>query len=186
MSKIAEALAKAKERTGTSTAPFIAGHPPSVPGGGPSDPATARILKKARDRQRVWIALLTVAVALTAFVLWDQLRGVRDLLAKDEAQPELPVDANPYSTDPFASPVDAADAPASPPANLAAPRPELYDTVNLLVITAVLPGERPRLMYEGRIIAVGDTVSGELTFAGIHEGRVIFRDQRGALYARRY
>ena len=197
MSKIAEALAKAKERTGTTTAPFLTGaHPPG--GGVPLDPAKADKLSRARMRQRFWIILLSIATVLTALLIWKQLKEVR---AEPDSSVAPPPPANPPSTGGDAPsrptpplPDPATPAPPLPPAEpaapavnpAAAPRAELHTLVNNLAITAVLPGEKPRLMYKGRIVNVGETVENDLVFAGIREGRLVFIDSRGAPYSRRY
>ncbi|MBC8012367.1 MAG: hypothetical protein H7067_19980, partial [Burkholderiales bacterium] len=76
--------------------------------------------------------------------------------------------------------------PAPTPVRVVPPNAELYRTVNTLVISAVLPGDQPRLMHKGRIVQVGDTLEGELIFAGIQDGQLVFNDRRGAIYVRRY
>ena len=75
---------------------------------------------------------------------------------------------------------------AGPAAPAVEPRADTYRTVNELVITAVLPGEKPRLMYQGRIVNAGEPVGEELVFAGVQDGQVVFNDRRGAIYVRRY
>lgn len=190
MSKIAEALAKAKERTGTTTAPFL------VPGGvGASNPdapeakAKAKALRKARNTQLFWIILLSVSAVLTALVIWNRLKTAALLpseppvVASDPAPAESPpIVAAPGPVTPTSGPVSTV-----PVTNTAAaPRADLYNTVNALVITAVLPGESPRLMHQGRIVAVGEPVEGELVFRGVQDGKLVFQDRRGAVYLRRY
>ena len=194
MSKIAEALVKAKERTGTTIAPFFAAGSTGAPPPPPVDQAKEKALRKARNTQRFWVALLSVAAVLTLLVIWNRLNS--------EAPHGAPVAAAPSpAPSPAAKPEPAAHAqpaPATPPkpettplvlspsASSAAPRLEIYNVVNALVITAVLPGERPRLMYKGRIVAVGEPVEGELVFAGVQDERLVFNDRRGAIYTRRY
>jgi pyruvate/2-oxoglutarate dehydrogenase complex dihydrolipoamide acyltransferase (E2) component len=164
MSKIAEALAKAKERTGTTTAPFVTGHQAA-------NPAPARAFQ---DNNRLWLAILSLVFLGIAGVIWMQLKPV--------ALPEEVVAPAPTEITATAPVVPAP--PAAPPAPT--PRADLVTVVNGLVISAVLPGERPRLMMDGRIIQPDESVDPELVFAGVQDGHVLFRDARGAVYSRKY
>lgn len=205
MSKIAEALAKAKERTGTTTAPFLIGaRPPGPPGspgspgpGGPGEPPKPDKLRRARNKQRIWLTLLTIAAIITGLLLWKRLAEMRASSApsRTPAAPAPEPSAAPAAPGSSDRPVSASsavpanpDAQAAPPAANPAvqPRADTYDLVNNLSITAVLPGERPRLSYKGRIINAGEVIDHDLVFAGIREGRLVFLDARGATYTRRY
>lgn len=198
MSKIAEALAKAKERTGTTTAPFLVG----PPGGGgllPPVPSNKEaLLRKARRTQRFWLILTSVVAVITTFLIWQRLTPDKaratavvpsappvSAPAPEPAAPaHAPLALPPPKTDPAATTTAPAAAPA--PARVVPPNAELYRTVNALVISAVLPGDQPRLMHKGRIVQIGDNVEGELVFAGIQDGQLVFNDRRGAIYIRRY
>lgn len=211
MSKIAEALAKAKERTGTTTAPFLTGaRPPGPPGppgvtgpGGPVDPPQPDKLRRARNKQRMWLTLLTIAAIITGFLLWKRLSemgspsdspgttstsvAAPEATPPGPAAPSGPAASNPPPPAPGAVAVRPATQPPPPAANPSAvPRVDTYDLVNNLSITAVLPGERARLSYKGRIINVGEVIDHDLVFAGIRDGRLVFLDARGATYTRRY
>lgn len=186
MSKISEALAKAKERTGKTLAPFS-------PGDRPHSPAREAALRQARRARRFWAVLLPLAVALTATLLWQRL-GTQDdepaPAASSDPQapaagPASPAGHAPVAPSPGAGtrPAPATTVPAGP---APAPRAELHRQVAALVITAVQPGEPPRLLYQGRVVPVGETVEGELVFAGLQDGQIVFRDRRGAAYLRRY
>ncbi len=188
MSKIAEALAKAKERTGTTTAPFLTGQTSLIAA---QEKAKQEALRKARNHQRLWVVLLSIAAILTAVMLWNRLGSAN-------AEPAVPVVAAAPQPAPAPAPAPPPE-PAGPPAlvlparNGAAPavpvvepRADTYRTVNELAITAVLPGEKPRLMYQGRIVNAGESVGDELVFAGVQDGQVVFNDRRGAVYVRRY
>ncbi len=122
--------------------------------------------------------MFTIAGLGTAFLLWDRLR------------PEDPAPSPPPRTaarpTPSPAPVATPATADAPPAAPAAPRVEIQNAVNALVITAVLPGERPRLMYRGRIVAIGEPVAENLVFAGVRDGLLLFTDARGASYSRRY
>jgi hypothetical protein len=200
MSKIAEALAKAKERTGTTTAPFLTGRsgPPGLP---PPTPGNKdALLRKARRTQLFWLVLTSVAAVITGFVLWQRLAPEkRPATAPAGAQPaSSPSTAHaPTSTAPVPTPSAPAAAhvattapagaqPAPAPARAIPPNAELYNTINTLVISAVLPGAQPRLMHKGRIVQVGEPIEGELVFAGLQDGQLMFTDRRGAVYLRRY
>ncbi len=199
MSKIAEALAKAKERTGHTTAPFLLGTPAvSVDVLAKKEAA----LRRARRMQRFWVALSSLALALTAFIIWTRLQDMKAARMSDtatEGAEAVASEAAPVSGAPSRvelvseAPLPVVLPTASEEAGLArgeetpaAPRLEVQAEVNALVFTAVLPGERPRLMYKGRIVGVGERVEGELIFAGVHEGRLVFNDAAGAIYLRRY
>lgn len=201
MSKIAEALAKAKERTGHTTAPFMSGAPVASPEAVAKKEAAFR---RARRIQRFWLVLSSVALVLTALIIWtrlDEMKIVRVGEAEDGAAGISDVRgaasvANPVGPSRVELVNEAPVAVVLPPGNgeatganaLAGPAPkaELQAAVNALVFTAVMPGERPRLMYKGRIVGAGERVEGELVFAGIHDGRLVFNDANGAIYLRRY
>lgn len=203
MSKIAEALAKAKERTGHTTAPFMSGAPVASP---ESLAKKEAALRRARRIQRFWMALSTVALVLTVIIIWTRLDDVKPGLVTPPSSgsgAQAAADTSRGGATPVALPAvpssrvesvgdvpvavvlpsDKDDAGA---ADKVAPRVELQAEVNALVFSAVMPGERPRLMYKGRIVGAGDRVEGELVFAGVHDGRLVFNDARGAIYLRRY
>jgi hypothetical protein len=186
MSKIAEALAKAKERTGTTTAPFLIGQTGLIAA---QEKAKQEALRKARNHQRLWVALLSVAAVLTTVMLWTQFgasNAKQNAPMVAAAQQPAPAPAPP--PEPAGPPalVLPARNGAGPAAPAVEPRADTYRTVNELVITAVLPGEKPRLMYQGRIVNAGEPVGEELVFAGVQDGQVVFNDRRGAIYVRRY
>lgn len=200
MSKIAEALAKAKERTGHTTAPFMSGAPvaPAL-----MSEKKAAALRKARRVQRFWLVLSSVALVLTVVIIWTRLDeakqgGVPEPAAgaATAASGERAPTANPAGPSrvelvteaPVAVvlPAEGGETAGANGSAGAAPKVELQAEVNALVFTAVMPGERPRVMYKGRIVGVGERVEGELVFAGIHDGRLVFNDARGAIYTRRY
>lgn len=217
MSKIAEALAKAKEQTGHTTAPFLRGEAPAN-SGTISDTKLA-ILRKAKRARIFWMVLAPCSLALTLFVLWsrwDEIFPAAPAPAPEPAAPGLsaPVKTTPTQAaapeqaevvahtgrvvvdapvavvlppapDPTASAAGPTDAPAPPPPAIP-PRPEIAVAVGNLVFTAVMPGEKPRLMYRGRVVGVGERVEGEIIFAGIVNGSLVFNDSRGAVYTRRY
>lgn len=192
MSKIAAALAKAKERTGTTTAPFLVGTPG---GGGLLPPASGEkeaLLRKARRTQRFWLILTSVVAVITTFLIWQRL-------TPDKSRATAVASSPPPLSAPASEPAAPAHAPLAlpppkndpagttpAPARVVPPNAELYRTVNALVISAVLPGDQPRLMHKGRIVQIGDTVEGELVFAGIQDDQLVFNDRRGAIYVRRY
>jgi hypothetical protein len=157
-------------------------------------------LLRARCIQRFWLVLSSVALVLTAIIIWTRLD---DMKKEGAPQPAGGVQAAPAAGEPVRTPVApsrvelVSEVPVAvvlPPDDPAAqglsasaePRAEVQAEVNALVFTAVMPGDRPRLMYKGRIVWAGDRVEGELVFAGIHDGRLVFNDARGAIYLRRY
>jgi hypothetical protein len=183
MSQIAQALAKAKERTGQTAAPFLA------PGSTAPVPlvdraaVSATALKQAKNRQRFWLLLALVTLPLTAFVVWFQLRGT---VNADIALPSVNFPANQPTPAPMqAEPVKQADLPPRPKPT-AVPRAELAQAVANLAITAVTPGDPAKMMLGGRVIRAGETLDSGLTFIGIVDGQLQFTDAAGALYSRRY
>jgi hypothetical protein len=195
MSKIAEALAKAKERTGHTTAPFMSGAPVTPVA---VSEKKAAALRKARRLQRFWLVLSSVALVLTAFILWERFGDIEPPEAvKNTTTPSgevsSPVSERPSRLElvteapvPVVLPTENAGEAGSVAGTAPEARGELQAVVNAWVFTAVMPGERPRLMYKGRIVGVGERVEGELVFAGIHDGRLVFNDAQGAIYQRRY
>jgi len=173
MSKIAVAFAKAKERTGNTMTPFT-----------PTSPAELASVQNPQLRQAAktrlfWIVLLTFASLGTAFVIWDRLRPA-ETSVRHTPQPAAAVASSPA---PAVLPTVADSTQLGQPV---APRPETQKAINSLIITAVLPGEIPRLMHKGRIIPVGQPITDDLVFTGIRDGLLVFTDARGATYVRRY
>jgi pyruvate/2-oxoglutarate dehydrogenase complex dihydrolipoamide acyltransferase (E2) component len=186
MSDIAQALAKAKERTGHTTAPFLAsGVGPSPAGARPT--ASEIALRKARARQRFWVTLVIIALPLTGFVLWMRL-GDEDAASKAAAGPVPAGAESVVASHPPATAEPARPAPSGPPAVNPAATPDvrLIAAVNELSISAVIPGNPTRIMLSGRVVRAGDVAEGELVFVGIADGMLQFSDSRGALYTRRY
>jgi hypothetical protein len=73
-----------------------------------------------------------------------------------------------------------------PAAHVVPPRADLQAQINGWSFAAVMPGERPRLMFQGRVVGVGQRVEGDIVFAGIQGEWLVFNDNRGAIYQRRY
>lgn len=191
MSDIAQALAKAKERVGHTTAPFLAGKAvPSMPAVSPEREAAIR---KARRTQRFWLTLICVALPLTAFVLWSNLSRAPSVTVpmalSDGASPGASVQATTETARPAASgPTPVPTAASSVTTATASPslRPDIAATVASLVVSATLSGENPRVVIAGKSYRVGDTVQGEIRFVGIADGQLRFADSRGAVYVRRF
>lgn len=173
MSHIAQALAKAKERTGHTTAPFM------TPGGVLPPSATDRsaAIRQAQKRQRFWLILALVSLPITGFIFWTQARSL--FASKPPTDTAVPV-AKPVAAAP-------ATAPAVPvPVIAPVPRPEIAQAVSSLAISAVMPGDPVRIMLAGRVVRAGQSIDGGLTFRGISDGQLQFTDANGALYTRRY
>lgn len=172
MSQIAQALAKAKERTGLTTAPF------AVPGQGVKPSAPPQV----KNNQRTWVVLLSIVVVVGGLSLWyssgfgsSAPGGVSGGTAGDLAST---TGAGAGSNGTANSPRSGDMAPI--------PVPEIQDAINSLLISAVMPGEQPRIMFQGRVIGVGQPVDGNIIFAGIKSERLVFTDADGAVYLRRY
>ena len=210
MSEIADALAKAKERTGQTTTEFLAG---GLEGARARAEKKEAMLRQARLRQRFWLVLSSVALVLTALLIGYRVVEMRAELAAErvviapvsdpavtqvsaggavwtrESPPPAVVnqvervDQAPIMV---VLPPAAADEPGVAPVRGVSPRADLQSQINGWSFSAVMPGERPRLMYQGRVVGVGQRVEGEIVFAGIQNEWLVFNDSRGAIYQRRY
>ncbi len=169
MSQIAHALAKAKERTGLTTAPF------ATPGqtGKPAAPV------KVKNTQRIWVALLSIVIVVGGLSIWYSGR------LSMEPEPDV---TNPGPVTSTAAKPAIGNSTTSAGAVVIEPqaRPEIQDTINALVISAVMPGQQPRIILQGRVVNVGQPVDGTIIFSGIKADRLIFTDEEGATYLRRY
>ncbi len=192
MSDIAQALAKAKERVGHTTAPFLAGGP-AVPV--ELNPKRDELLRKARRQQRFWLTLGAIAIPLTAFILWINVTAKPET-SKPAPPPTVKV-AN-SSTPPTSAPsTTETNSPATsttrPAATIAPPpltspvlRAEIAASVAAFAVSAVMAGETPRVVIDGRSYRAGETIQGEIRFVGVVDGQLHFVDSRGAIYARRF
>lgn len=182
MSQIAEALAKAKERTGKGVL---------VAPDGSAAMSPSMVERDARRRQRLWMLVLATALPLTGFVLWVKLRV-------DSTPSASPPAAGSAAVAPAAGPkpqADGTERPASsgsrsPGASQAAPAltpdPQTVQLVAGLAISAVLPGDPARIMLGGRVVRAGDAIEGGLVFSGVADGQLRFTDANGMVYTRRY
>ena len=189
MSKIAQALTKATERTGHTTAPFLTGLPPIEPPGRASKEAE---LRKAKRRWGFWRVVAYVAFPLMVFVLWMQFSDLwrQGAAPVGKSKTELEAEVAAKSAESALAQGTAASAvPVVPGAEeKAGPKtPEQVQAqVQALVFTALMPGPRPRIVHLGRVIGVGDKVEDDLVFAGMEEGMLIFKDGAGTVYRRRH
>lgn len=187
MSQIAQALAKAKERTGHTTAPFM------VPGAAVPNHDSARAaavaaaLRRAQIRQRFWIAVVVVALPLTGFICWTQMRPSTVPLAKSPHVPAPPA-AGAGSSAAVVEPAVGGSRSASSQSTSAAPAQslEVIRQVNDLAISAVMPGDPARIMLAGRVVRAGQAIDSGLVFSGIVDGVLQFADTKGAVYTRHY
>lgn len=179
MSKIAQALAKATERTGHTTAPFLTGMPPRELPGRETKEAE---LRKARIRWRFWRFLAFTSFPITALILWLQFGGTRN------HKPDMPTTA-------AAEEFKSTSAMGAQNTNRVAiqtdlkpdaTREELQARVRAFVFTALMPGARPRVVYKGRVIEMGDHIDDDLIFGGLQNDQLIFKDAAGEIYLRRY
>lgn len=189
MSKIAQALNKATERTGHTTAPFLTGLPPTEPPGRESKEAE---LRKAKRRWGFWRVVAFIAFPITVFVLWMQFSDLWRQAAAPVGKSQTALEAGVAAKSAESA---LAQGPAAPAASAvpgveekAGPKsPEqMQAQVQALVFTALMPGTRPRIVHLGRVIGVGDKVDEDLVFAGMEEGMLVFKDEAGTLYRRRY
>ncbi len=180
MSQIAQALAKAKERTGQTNAPFLSSGASASPVGQGRSITSQSALRQARNRQRLWLIVGLVALPLTGFVVWTQVRGLAAPSAASSSSLAAPAGTHPQSE------ASSNSSETTSPPKVAAPRPELVQAVANLAISAVTPGDPAKIVLGCRVIRAGQTIDGGLTFAGIADGQLHFTDAAGALYTRRY
>ena len=81
-------------------------------------------------------------------------------------------------------------APAAPAATAApetaAPSDEIFNTVKNFSVSAVKTGENARALINGKTYHAGDTVAPGITLHEIKDGLLIFTDDAGSAYPRRF
>jgi len=168
MSQIAQALLKAKEHTGLTAAPFARKGQVPVP---------VVVPPQVKNTQRIWTISLSVVIILGVSTAWFSYRV--------NNAPEVTSEVNaPLANSALKEPANQAD-----PAKVTGvmkPQTETQDLVNALVISAVMPGEVPRVMIQGSVFRAGQVVEGSLKFTGIKDDVMIFTDSNGVNYTRRY
>lgn len=186
MSHIAAALAKSKGKHVTppptdsepSTRPLDVTAPPLPATGRPTAPTSER----PRGLLYASIAALVLIAAVTGFWL---MRG---------KAPEPPAAAKPAATVATA-PRPSAGAPAAVPAGQTAnqaatvpagPSEHFFATVRQFTLSAVMAGANPRAQIDGRLYQVGDKVAPGLVLSEVRDGQLIFRDDAGNEYPRRF
>ncbi len=193
MSDIAQALAKAKARTGHTASPFLTAEA-TLAQRAAQAAHSATALRRARARQRFWLIWSAFALPLTGFVVWMQLRSpasadsapvaqlANDSVAVIAQASALPASASTPSTPQSVTPSRQA---AATPVNEEARR-RVAQMVADLPISAVMPGEPSRIMLSGRVVRAGETAEKDLVFLGVAEGQLQFADASGGTYSRRY
>jgi len=70
----------------------------------------------------------------------------------------------------------------------AAPVPSaaLNEKVQALTISAAVAGESQRVIVAGKVFYPGDKVAEGLVLQEVYPGLIVFRDEAGALYTRRF
>ncbi|MFH1497861.1 MAG: hypothetical protein ABII82_08550 [Verrucomicrobiota bacterium] len=177
MSQIATALAKAKERPVTQ-APFMVG---AVPG----RPIPGAVIPKRFSTNIIWGIVLALSIGTAGTVYWlsKQVEEPADIIAAAHAEAGQ-VGISPGPTGSVTAPV--AGQPTTPAAALAR-MTRNESAVRQLSISAVLPGEQPRVMANGKIYHVGDVIlPPDISFAGTENGQLIFTDLAGNRFVRRF
>ena len=197
MSEIANALAKAKERTGQTSAPFMVPGAASVAIDPARAAAAAAAIRKARRTQRFWFFLIAITLPATAVLVWTRLRpnptseitlpdsGLSPASTNSDAGSSSNTAEN-ISQSPGTTATTSQAQGTTPTSHTPAPRPDLMTRVTALSVTAVMPGEPPRIVIAGRIIRPGQALDADLTFSTVSNGQIVFTDSRGAIYSRRY
>ncbi len=167
-SQIANALSKARERTGLTSAPFMTqGRVPK-----------AVVMPKYRNTQRTWVILMTVVMLITIAFIWSSNK-----LNTNESQVRQPRVKQQY---PIVSESSTSPASEEPQPSRPEIKPEIEALIKSFMISAVMPGSVPRIIMQGRVIKVGETVERNLIFSGIKSGNLLFTDENGAVYNRHY
>jgi len=192
VSHIAAALAKSKGKA--VNAPKDTELVPAAPA--PIDyvppPATGPIEPPRRSRGLIaGAALAVMLLGAAAYLFWPTGKPV-------EPQPAAPAprvataEAVPVEAPrPEISQVAGAPAPAeaTSPTRPATPEVDMtvvFETVRAFSISAVKEGTDGRAMIDGKLRHVGDEVAPGIWLHGIDEGRVLFRDEAGQTYPRRF
>ncbi len=179
MSQIATALAKAKERPVTQ-APFM------VSG---TAVQAKKPAKKRVSANMIWGGVLVFSMSSAgALIWWNQ--------ASDKSAAPVTVEARPddipayYSNNTTTANGTTLPLPATPqlsPAAMQARITRNENAVRQLNISAVIPGEQPKIMANGRIYQIGDIViQPEISFSGTVDGQLVFTDPSGNRFTRRF
>lgn len=176
MSQIATALAKAKDRPGTQ-APFMVG-------ANAGRSAAAVAAKKRFSANIIWGIVLALSVGTAGTVYWMS-RQADDAAV---AEPAAPAASAVAALEPMSANggIVAPGTPTTPAAALAR-MTRNESAVRQLSISAVLPGEQPRIMANGKVYHVGDIIlPPEISFAGTDNGQLVFTDTSGNRFTRRF
>lgn len=199
MSHIAAALAKSKGKTVqpgdqadvTAQIPSGVSRPPMRITGAPVAPARPKALLFAGGGLAV--AILGVAIWFF-FLRAAPSPAAPPTLAAAPAQPPAPTAVKPKTSaaatkaaataaqsKPPAAPIVAAA--ASEPAGLS---DEIFTSVRKFVVSAVMAGVDGRAMINGKTYHAGDEVTPGVVLREIKEGLLIFTDEAGNTYPRRF
>lgn len=195
MSHIAAALAKSKGKAvnapkDTELVPAAPAPISYVP-----PPATGPIDPPRRSRGLIaGTALAVMLMATTAYLFWPAAKPVESLPAAPAAASSSTAAAEVGPAEaprPEISQVAGAPTPdeAGSRALPAAPEVDMtvvFETVRAFSISAVMEGPDGRAMIDGKLRHVGDEVAPGIWLHGIGEGRVLFRDEAGQTYPRRF
>lgn len=191
--------------------PFPSGQPPRPGAGAPGEVPPPPVEVTHGDSEQSAASKfpwggLTGAMLIAALIAagwWWQGQPSAPAPVAQGAPPYTP-SATPASTRPPGLPraaaADAVTAPVTdanlPPAAATAPSrpvpvepqpdPALLIRVRAFAISAVMPGPQGRAMIDGRMKHLGDEVLPGLTLAETTTEEIVFRDQAGALYRRRF
>ncbi|MBI3886014.1 MAG: hypothetical protein HY302_09840 [Opitutae bacterium] len=204
MSHIAAALAKSK---GKAVQPVTEDVPKDRPAAGVSRPPMSMPANAApgagEARKKKILLLAAAALVILGAGAWFLLSqkdpqpapaAVRSRApaAPAAAQPAKQVDfaRNPSPAPaPGAPPTLAAGAPAGSAAALAAepvPSDEIFATVRKFTVSAVKAGPDGRAVINGKAYHVGDEVAPGITLSEIRDGQLLFADETGSVYPRRF
>ena len=105
--------------------------------------------------------------------------------------PKTPPPAPPPAAKPALAPAPATASaatapPDEPPAETSAPSEEVFAEVRKLSISAATTGANAKAIIGRRVYYPGDEVAPGITLAEIKEGQLVFRDQAGHTYPRRF
>lgn len=186
MSHIATALAKAKERPGAQAAFVLGG----------SVPKPTAAIERRVPVNVIWAIVLGISALSAGGLVWWNLQAEK---STDEGLAIGAPASTTYSTHAFTPSGQAATpsaagasaqtaAPVTLSASALAAKFAKNDTaVRQLNISAVMPGEQPRIMANGRVYQVGDMIiPPEISFAGTNDGQLVFTDTTGNRFTRRY
>ncbi len=178
MSKIAAALVLSRE---------LALLYPGLPETPEADPVVAETAPSSPKRSKLRLVVIIAggvcSVAVAGLFLWLL---VREEEPASHLAPRRWARRTAAKVLHLAPPPEPAPVPVAAPAALPPPSGELIRLVQSLAISAVNRGAQPRVSIAGKVYYPGDAVATGLFLHEINDDQLLFRDEAGNIYPRRF